>query len=200
MSACERAEHATAPAPVVEKPQPLVAAPKPPVFHFVEPQPWKSSDGQSVVRPPDLADETWRALVNQTEPMQRKTPHWQSLPARETVELAMPAGSAFRCLVAPLSVRSHGDEYGKHLKAWLLKRAFICSSDDYRTWTETFLQIQVPADGPRKPGQEAGTLLRERAQDGTVHETFVLMRPDKEHTKATVGPPQIIADRAVDDE
>jgi len=182
------------PAVAVEgEPRQVQVAAQPLVFRFEAPQPWKARVGDATVPPPDLDAETWRVLVSQTEPLQRKTPRWQSLPARETVEMAMPPGSRFRCVASPLVVKSEGDDFGKVLEAWHLKRSFHCSSDDFRTWTETLLQVRLDADGSRQlVGSDAGILLRQRDEDGTVRETFVLMRSDKEKIHATTGPPKII--------
>jgi hypothetical protein len=190
---------AASPPPVGQVAPGVQAAPQALVFRFSEPEPWKARSGDSVVQPPDMNAETWRVLVNQTEPIQRKTPQWQALPARETVELAMPAGSKFRCMVPPLNVSSEGDDFGKHLEAWNFRRSFLCSTDDFRSWTETTLQVRMLPDGTRKVGAEAGLLLRDRSEDGAVRETYVLMRSDKEKLHATQGPPQIVADRAADD-
>lgn len=193
--ACDR-QKASAPAPAApaEAAPPQVAvAVQPLVFKFDEPQPWKARVGDTTVPPPDLEAETWRVLVSQREPLQRKTPRWQSLPARETVELAMPPGAKFRCMVAPLSVTSEGDDFGKSLEAWHLKRSFHCSADGFMTWTETVLQVRLDADGSRKIiGPDAGILLRQREPDGSVRESFVLMRSDKEKIHATTGPPKFI--------
>jgi hypothetical protein len=115
------------------------------------------------------------------------------------VELAMPPGSKFRCLVPPIKVSNQADDFGKRLEAWDFRRSFLCSSDGFRSWTETVLQVRVLADGTRKVGPEAGLLLRDRDGDGSVRETYVLMRSDKEKLHATQGPPQIVADRKLDD-
>lgn len=179
---------------------PVAAAPQKLVFPFREVEPWKSHDGAKVVQPPDLEAETWRVMVNQTEPMQRKNPWWQPVKARETVELEMPPGSKFRCMVPPLNVAPEPDEYASDLEAWQFKRSFLCSNDDFRTWSETQLRVRLSAKGTRKVGPEAGILLRERADDGKVHEMFVMMRSDKEKTTAEVGPPRIIATKKVDDD
>lgn len=184
-----------------EPPAPQVqVAPQPLVFAFNEPAAWKSQDGTKVVPPPDLEAETWRVMVNQVEPMQRKNPWWQPVKARETVELEMPPGSKFRCKVAPLNIVPEPDEYGSDLEAWQFKRSFMCSSDEFRTWSETQLRVRLSTKGKRKVGPEAGILLRERADDGKVHEMFVMMRSDKEKTTAEVGPPKIIEKPKDDDD
>jgi hypothetical protein len=170
------------------------------VFEFKAPEPFKSRDGSKVVPPPDLEAETWRIMVNQIEPMQRKNPWWQPLPAGKTVELEMPPDSKFRCMVAPLHVEAEADEDQVELQAWQLKRNFMCSSDDYRTWSETQLRVRISAKGTRKVGPDAGILLRQRADDGKVIESFVIMRSDKDKSHATYGPPQIIPAKKSDDE
>jgi hypothetical protein len=189
-----RPEPAAAPAALVEP------APQPPEFPWKEPQPFKSRDGSKVVPPPDLEAETWRIMVNQTEPMQRKNPWWQPLPASKSVELEMAPGSKFRCRVAPLIVEAEPDEDQEELLAWQLKRNFLCSSDDYRTWSETQLRVRISAKGTRKVGPDAGILLRQRADDGKVIETFVIMRSDKDKSHATYGPPKIVGDKKAEEE
>jgi hypothetical protein len=187
-----------APSPAAPEVQ---AAPQPLVFGFKDPGPWKSYDGTKSVELPDLAAETWRVMVNQTEPMQKKNPWWQPLPARDTVELEMPPGSKFRCMVPPLDVKAKPNEYGSDLEAWMFKRSFLCSNDGFRTWSETQLQVRQSVKGKRKVvPDDAGILLRERGDDGVVRELYVLMRSDKEKTTPTYGPPQIIPGRKVDDD
>lgn len=180
--------------------QQLEAPPAPPTFTFKAPEPWKSRDGSVVVQPPDLEAETWRIMVNQTEPMQRKNPWWEPLPASKTVELEMAPGAKWRCMVAPLVVEPLTDEDEEELLAWQLKRNFLCSSDDYRTWNETQLRVRVSLKGKRKVGPEAGIMLRQRADDGKVIETFVLMRSDKDTTGPTYGPPRILPTQKTDDD
>jgi|GEM_PF-3928824 len=194
-SACgEKAAPLPAPEPAKEA-APLVQeqpAPQPPTFTWKAPEPWKSHDGAKVVPPPDLEAETWRIMVNQNEPMQHKNPWWQPLPAGRTVELEMAPGAKFRCMVAPLIVEAEPDEDQEELLAWVLKRHFLCSSDDYRTWSETQLRVRLSAKGTRKVGPDAGILLRQRADDGKIIETFVVMRSDKDKSGPTYGPPKIL--------
>ena len=198
-SACgEKAAPPPAPEPAKEA-APLVQQ-QPPVFTWKAPEPWKSRDGSKVVPPPDLEAETWRIMVNQNEPMQRKNPWWQPLPASKTVELEMAPGAKFRCMVAPLVVEAEPDEDQEELLAWQLKRNFLCSSDDYRTWAETQLRVRVSTQGKRKVGPDAGILLRQRGDDGKVIETFVVMRSDKDTSGPTYGPPKVLAEKKSEDE
>lgn len=187
-------EPAATPAPEVQ------AAPQPLTFEFKAPEPFKSRDGSKVVPPPDLEAETWRIMVNQTEPMQRKNPWWQPLPADKTVELEMAPGAKFRCMVPPLNVEPEPDEDQAELEAWLLKRSFLCSSDEFRTWTETQLRVRISAKGNRKVGPEAGLLLRQRGDDGKTIETFVIMRSDKDKSGPTYGPPRIVPSPKAEEE
>lgn len=197
---------ACGPKPVEPTVEPVAApaaleqpAPPPPEFTWKAPEPFKSRDGSKVVPPPDLEAETWRIMVNQTEPMQRKNPWWQPLPASKTVVLEMAPGAKFRCMVAPLQVEAEPDEDQEELLAWQLKRNFLCSSDEYRTWTETQLRVRLAADGSRKVGPDAGVLLRQRADDGKVVETFVVMRSEKDTSGPTYGPPKILPQKKGDD-
>jgi hypothetical protein len=169
-------------------------------FEFKAPAPFKSNDGSKVVQPPDLDAETWRVMVNQNEPMQFKNPQWQPVPARETVELQMTPGWKYRCVVPPIEVKAQGNEWGTDLEAWLFKRSLLCSNDDFKSWSETVLNVRLSLKGKRKVGPDSGLLLRERGDDGTVKNMFVLMRSDKENTMPTYGPPQIIAGKKVDDD
>ncbi|MET0387001.1 MAG: hypothetical protein ABW321_13630 [Polyangiales bacterium] len=178
--------------------QPLAAGD--PTFTFQAPQTWRSVRPDApAVEPPDLAEETWRVLVSQNKPIQRKTPTWQPLPAADTVELQMPEQSGFRCLVAPLVVRSEANTFGTAFKAWVMTRNVLCSSDGFRTWNETGLQVELAADGGRRIGPEAGLLLRERvAGEAAPREMFVLLRSDREQREASLGPPRILENRQVD--
>jgi hypothetical protein len=191
-----RAERGAAPAPT---PAP---AHEPPKFEFVAPRAWQSKkQGSEPIAPPDLSLETWRVLVNQQQPIQIKTPHWQPLPAKETVELSMPDGSGFRCIVPPLVVTADANDFGTKLKAWLLTRSFICSGDGFRTWTEYEHRVRVLPDGSREePVADTGALLRERGTDQVVRHTFVLLRTTPERREATTGPPKILPGVAVDPE
>jgi hypothetical protein len=193
---CGSRSAATRAAPAAEP-----AAVHAPAFTFVAPQAWHSTRaGVAPIDAPDLARETWRALVNQNEPIQAKTPRWQALPADQTVALQMPAGSAFRCIVSPLQISAHANTLGSELKAWLLSRRVLCSSDDWRSWTESTLRARQPIGAARDAGEDAGLLLREQAQGGSVHQTFVLLRSDPEKREATTGPPRVIDGVALDDD
>jgi hypothetical protein len=176
------------------------AALRAPVFTFSAPSAWHSRRGDAAVDPPDLARETWRVLVNQNQPIQAKTPHWQALPARETVELQMPPRTAFRCLVAPLDIATRANALGTELKAWLLARRVLCSSDGFRTFTESIHRVRVPIGAPREVGDDAGLLLREQDDAGRVRHTFVLLRSEPEPRAATTGPPRVIDGLAMDDD
>ena len=169
-------------------------------FEFKEPAAFKSADGAKTVPPPDLDAETWRVLVNQNEPMQLKNPFWQPVPARETVELQMTAGWKYRCMVAPLEVKAQPNEWGTELSAWLFKRTLMCSNDDFKSWSESVLNVRQSVKGKRKSGPDAGLLLRERGDDGQIKQMFVMMRSDKENTLPTYGPPQVLAGRKVADD
>jgi hypothetical protein len=138
--------------------------------------------------------------VSQNQPLQKKTPLWQPLPAPQTVELAMPEGSGFRCIVTPLQVAAEANDFGTKLKAWLLTRYLRCSSDGWRHWTEYGYRVKVLPDGSRTEEGEAGALLRELSADQTVLHSFVHLRSDKERREATTGPPQILPGVAVDED
>jgi hypothetical protein len=202
---CACGQKPAEPAPAAPEPAkeaaPLVqAAPQPPVFEFKAPEPFKSRDGSKVVPPPDLAVETWRVMTNQTEPMQHKNPWWQPLPADKTVELEMAPGAKFRCMSPPLRVTVEPDEDQVDVEAWDLKRSILCTSDDYRTWNETQLHVRITNKGKRKTGPDAGMMLRQRADDGKIIETFVVMRADKDKSGPTYGPPRIIEAKKGDDD
>jgi hypothetical protein len=170
-----------------------------PTFAFLPPQAWRSpTNGALTVAPPDLARETWRVLVSQDRPIQLKTPQWQPLLARATVELQMPSGSAFRCVAPPLEVKSEANAPGTKLKAWRLTRSVRCSSDGWRSWTESIHRVKSLPDGSREVGPDAGLLLRDRDRNGNVRETFALLRSDQEHREATTGPPQILSNAVAD--
>ena len=171
---------------------------EPPVFAFVAPKPWQSSrEGSTPLAPPDLSLETWRVLVSQTKPIQIKTPLWQSLPASQSVELSMPEGSGFRCVVTPLEVKAQANDFGTKLVAWSMLRRFVCSADGFRSWTEYQHEVRLRPDGTREDSPETGALLRER-NGAQVVETYALMRTTPERREATTGPPQITTGKAID--
>lgn len=171
----------------------------PPAVAFVAPEPWQSTRaGSAPLSPPDPARETWRALASQNEPLQKKTPHWQPLPAERTVELAMPEGSAHRCVVGPLQVTAEADDFGRELHAWVLARTLTCSSDDFAHWTEHHHVVHVRPDGTREVATEGGVLLRTREATGGVRQSFVMLRADEERRVATKGPPRILPGVEVD--
>lgn len=178
-------------------PQPSAAAATKPVlpsFTFVAPEPWHSKKpDEPPVAPPDLTVETWRVFASQTEPLQKKNPRWQSLAAERTVELEMPEGSAYRCLVTPLRIEAKANTWGTKLMAWAMERTLMCSSDDYRTWIESTLRVRLRADGTRDVGPDAGAVLRSAMSEGGVRQMFVLMRSDREKREPTYGPPQIVS-------
>jgi hypothetical protein len=184
--------------PTATKPE---AAPRlrPPEVAFKEPQPWQSRKKDTPpVPPPDLAQETWRAFVNQNEPIQIKTPVWQLLPPKDTVELAMPAVSKFACAVTPLSIVADQNDFQTKLKGWILTRTLLCSDDGWHSWTEYAHGVRILPDGTREMFAVPQALLREREADSSVRQTYVLLRSDKENREATTGPPRILPNVPVD--
>jgi hypothetical protein len=189
------------PAPAAQHGDSAQRASKPPSFTFVAPVAWRSRRaGAPPIEPPDLAQETWSVLVNQNAPIQAKTPHWQALPAGETVELEMPAASHFRCIAAPLQVSAQANVLGTELKAWRFERHVLCSSDGWRSWSEAVHRVRVPIGGERVVGEDAGLLLREQDAAGGVRQTYVLLRSGPQHHDATTGPPQVLDGVAVEEE
>jgi hypothetical protein len=198
-SRAERAAPPSAAAPtnLVAAPRPAVAeasaAHRPPSIPFVAPQAWHSKRAdQAPVAPPDLGLETWRALVTQNQPLQVQTPLWQPLAAEQTVELTMPAGSRFRCVVTPLQVKAGANPFGTKLKYWSLARSLLCSPDGFRSWTEYPYSGHLMADGSRDLPAKSIAWLREWDADQHERQTFVIMRSDKENREATTGPPRIV--------
>jgi hypothetical protein len=195
----ERAAAGEEPPPRVAKPEPLRAALQPEIAPFEAPAPWRSRrEGAAEVAPPPL--ETWRALASQDRPLQTKTPRWQALPPEQTVELAMPEGSAFRCLVTPLQITPAANDFNTELRAFVLARTLLCSADGFRSWTEHPYDLRIRPDGTREEPPEGGALLRERGDGETVRHSFVLLRSDPEPRAATTGPPQVLPGVAVDDD
>lgn len=175
---------------VAPRPTPAPAAP---VFEHVPPSTWRSTrKNVPEVAPPPAARESWRALASRTEPIQVKTPSWQTLPPEQSVELAMPEGSAHRCLVTPLSTVAVADDFGVKLQAWVLTRRLLCSSDGFATWTEQGHVLRIAPDGRSEVTSEGRALLRERGADGKARESFVTLRSDPEQRSATTGPPRVL--------
>jgi len=171
----------------------------PPAVAFVAAQPWQSTrEGSEPIAPPPL--ETWRALVSQNQPHQIETPRWQPLPPQDTVGLKMPPGIGFRCVVTPLQVKAEANDFGTKLKAWVMTRSLLCSSDGFRRWTEHVHSVRLAGDGTRETSAVAGALLREREAGPVVRHSYVVMRADEENRQATTGPPRILPGVAVDDD
>ncbi|MET0341022.1 MAG: hypothetical protein ABW252_08465 [Polyangiales bacterium] len=165
----------------------------PPVAGFVAPRAWKPTWGDGPpVAPPDLDAETWRVFVNQFEPIQRETPTWQALPAREAITLRMPEGSRHQCVASPLEVVAQPDDFGSKLERWLLSRTVVCSSDGFATWSSHPHRVAIDADGTRRVLARTDALLQERARDGAVRESYVALRSDKEIRAASLGAPRIL--------
>jgi hypothetical protein len=180
-------------------PAQALAKPPAPSAPFVPPEPWQPRGEGEPIAPPDLEAETWRIQVNQYRPHQRKTPHWQPLPAAQALELQMPPGSGYRCLVQPIEVAPDANDFGTKLRAWLLTRRFVCSSDGFGSWTEYGLSVRLGTDGARDVRFQSDALLRERV-GGVTRETKVVLRPDKQRREATLGPPQVMAGVEVDED
>ena len=211
--ACGRSEStpqpSAAPAPV--EPTAPAAAPvqaaapqpkyEPPREEFKAPVAWQSrKPGIPPIEPPDVEAEVWRVFVTQNQPLQIKTPKWQTLPPRENVEVAMPEGNGFRCVVSPLSVAIDANDFNTKLKAWVMKRTLTCSGDDWRSWSEYSHSVRLTGDGKREMLAVPEALLRERMPDQSIKQTFVLLRSDKEVREATFGPPRIVPGRVVDED
>jgi hypothetical protein len=145
------------------------------------------------VPPPDLTGETWRVFANREQPIQKETPQWQPVPAQLSVELNMPRGSGHRCLVNPVAVAAVPNDWGTKLEGWDLTRKLLCSSDEWRTWTEYPQRLLLSVDGTRTVAFQSEATLRERTASGEVTLTMVLFRSDKEERFATTGAPRVIA-------
>jgi hypothetical protein len=195
-------ETATAPPSAAAPAAPAAATRlRPPQVPFKQPEPWQSrKKDQPPIPPPDVDQEVWRAFVNQNQPIQIKTPVWQLLPPKETVELAMPAVSKFACAVGPLSVVSDANDFNTKLKGWVLTRPLYCSDDGWHSWTEYGHGVKIGADGTRQMLDVPQALLREREADSSVRETYVLLRSDKERREATTGPPRVVPGMEVDED
>ena len=184
------------PAPAPTASGALTQAPpsaSPPSFAYSAPQPFRPNLADAPeVAPPDPAKEAWRALVSQSAPLQKKTPRWQALDAERSVELTMAEGSAFRCIVSPLSVTPEAEEFAKAPDAWVLARTLVCSSDGFRSWTEQAHVTRLLPDGTREITMQGGALLRERDAAGAVRESYVLLRSEPEKREATTGPARIV--------
>lgn len=192
-SSCGRDKTSEAPA---TEPASSSAKPSPPSTEFVAPQTWKSwREGVEPAAPPNLGQETWRAFANQEEPIQRETPVWQPLVADKVVELHMPAGSSYRCIVNPVEVTPQVNDWGTELRGWELMRKLLCSSDGWKTWTEYPHRLLLSVDGTRTVMYAAEAALREQTAAGRVHQTTVLFRSDKEERQATTGPARIVASK-----
>jgi hypothetical protein len=210
---CSCGSEATAPAPAgpaasalrpaatAEAPEPALT---PPRTTFVAPQPWQSQGKDKItVAPPDLAQETWRALVTQSRPLQAPTPLWQPLPATDNVELTMQSGVRFRCLVTAVEVAPDADDFNRKLSAWVLTRSLRCSGDGWRSWTESPHSVRLLQNGTRETSAAAGALLREHDDSpaaGGARQTTVVVRDDKEQRAATTGPPRILPGVKVDED
>ena len=180
-------------------PQPQAAL-KPPQLPFQAPAPWVSRKGGDPVQPPDVDAQVWRAFVTQNQPLQIKTPKWQSLAPRETVEVAMPEISKFRCVVTPLAIVADTNDFNTKLKAWVLTRRLLCSDDGWHSWTEYSHTTRILPDGTTEMQSVPQALLREREADESIRETFVLLRSDKEQLEAYTGPPRILPGVKVDED
>jgi len=175
-------------------PAPTPAHAAPPGVEFVAPNEWKSwREGVQPVAPPDLTRETWRVFANRELPIQRETPVWQPLAADKRVELHMPAGSTYRCIVDPVEVTPQVNDWGTELEGWELVRKLLCSGDDWQTWTEYPHRLLLSIDGTRTVAYASEAALRERATTGEIYQTTVLLRSDKEERQATTGPARILA-------
>jgi hypothetical protein len=166
----------------------------PPSVAFVAPKTWKSwREGVQPVAPPDLTKETWRVFANRELPIQRETPLWQPLAADERVDLQMPVGSTYRCVVDPVEVTPQVNDWGTELLGWDLVRKLLCSGDGWQTWSEYPHRLQLSIDGTRNVAYASEAALRERTVSGEVYQTTVLLRSDKEERNASTGPARIIA-------
>ena len=186
-----------APAPAPQPPPPSAAKAEVvlPTQAFEAPKPWTPlRGGGAPVSPPPISELTWQVFVEQYEPHQKPTPEWQPLPAAETVEVKMPAGSRIRCIAPPLRISPEPNDFGSELEAWFLAREVLCSSDGFQTFSAHPYRMHLGVDGKREVDYRSDGLLRERAADGTIIHTAVSLRPEAPRREATQGPPQVLAD------
>jgi hypothetical protein len=119
---------------------------KPPFEPFV-PGEWHSPKGDVVAHAPEAAAHPWRVLMLQDSPRPKKNPRFAPIPIEASGELEMPKGSRWRCLYNPVSFRPETDEHMKEVESWELLRATRCSSDGWRTYTQSLYSIKYGPDG-----------------------------------------------------
>ena len=178
-----------APAPPLPT-QPLPTQP------FEAPKAWTPlRGGGAAVSPPAVSELTWHVLVEQYEPRQKPTPEWQPLPAAETVEVKMPAGSRMRCIAPPLHITPEPNDFGSALESWFLAREVLCSADGFQTFSAHPYRMHLTPDGKRELDYRSDGLLNERAADGAIIHTAVSLRAEAPRRAATQGPPQVLTDK-----
>jgi hypothetical protein len=161
---CSRLKRRSGPAP---QPRPVEA------FQAGE---WKSPKGE-VFRPPQVASETWRVKVMQEIPRQKKNPRWRTLKIDEAVDLEMPPGTRYRCLVNPVRFRPWEDEISSKVIKWDLIRSVRCSSDGWRTYSELVHGVSMGGGGETpSPISRQGELYLHDWVDGKRSQITVLVQ------------------------
>lgn len=165
-------------------------APQPKPVEVYKPGEWKSPQG-TVFTPPEVAKETWRVMVVQTVPRQNKNPRWKKLQIDEAVDLEMPPGTRFRCLVNPVRFRPWENEIASHVIKWDLIREIRCSNDGWNTYTELVHGVSMGGKGeaPTPTSRQAELFLYDHVE-GKRSQITVLMKWDGPVPR----PPRVVDD------
>lgn len=124
-----------------------VSAPGKLPFEPFVPGEWRSPKGDVVTHPPEAATHPWRVLMLQDSPRPKKNPRFTPINTGASGELEMPKGSHWRCLYNPVSFRPESDELMRGVETWELLRNTRCSSDGWRTYSQSLYSIKYGPDG-----------------------------------------------------
>jgi hypothetical protein len=150
---------------------------KAPIEAYVAPE-FKNFKG-AVFHPPEAAKHPWRVMMKQEKPRPKKNPVFRVVKAEEGVEIEMPAGSRFRCVVNPVDYKVMLEEIPLEPEGWTLMRTVRCSSDGWQTWSQAVIAQYIKQDGTKgdQSARQAELFLRE-VIEGKPTDIVMVLRPD----------------------
>jgi len=149
---------------------------KAPIEAFKDPV-WKNFKGEAF-HAPESSLRPWRAMAFQEVPRPKKNPRWRTIAVHEAVELEMPKGSRFRCLVNPAEVHVQEGEMPTKPAGWRVIRAVRCSSDGWRTSSQAAMSVSYGLDGAQgERSERQAELYLLDTVDGKPTRIAMLLQP-----------------------
>jgi len=134
--------------------------------------------GKPAPAPPEGALRPWRVWVNQERPRQKKAPEWRAFGAKDGAALDLAADGRWRCVVNPVRVLGKANERAQ-IADWIVSRTVRCSSDGWKTFVGTFVQVGFDSDGKETQSTPSAPVYLNDQVGGVERSTVVVLEGAK---------------------